>query len=213
MNARDGRRRATDVTKPSYRRKHENRLARRAIGALALASPASAQGVINVYCSVQVEWCTSDRQRVPEGDRHQGVDDPEGLGRDHRAAQGRGAEPQAATSGSAAPAIRICRRPRKSLTEPYKSPKLSELHPWAVKQNTDPGGKTVGIYAGALGFGFNTELLAKKNAEAPACWADLLKPEFKGEIQMANPNSSGTAYVGDRHAGAADGRGQGVRAT
>jgi len=31
-------------------------------------------------------------------------------------------------------------------------------------------GKTVGIYAGALGYGFNTELLAKKNARPPACW-------------------------------------------
>ena len=29
-----------------------------ALGAMALASPASAQGVVNVYCSVQVEWCT-----------------------------------------------------------------------------------------------------------------------------------------------------------
>ena len=30
------------------------------LGALAapLASPAAAQGVVNVYCSVQVEWCT-----------------------------------------------------------------------------------------------------------------------------------------------------------
>ena len=36
---------------------------------------------------------------------------------------------------------------------------------------------------------------SKKNVKAPACWADLLKPEFKAEIQMANPNSSGTAYV------------------
>ena len=29
------------------------------LGALVLATPASAQGVVNVYCSVQVEWCTS----------------------------------------------------------------------------------------------------------------------------------------------------------
>ena len=29
-----------------------------ALGILALATPASAQGVVNVYCSVQVEWCT-----------------------------------------------------------------------------------------------------------------------------------------------------------
>ena len=28
------------------------------VGALAIAQPASGQGVLNVYCSVQVEWCT-----------------------------------------------------------------------------------------------------------------------------------------------------------
>jgi len=83
----------------------------------------------------------------------------------------------------------------ENLTEPYKSPKLAELHPWAVKQNADSGGKTVGIYMGALGYGYNTELLTKKGVKPPACWADLLKPDYKGEVQMANPNSSGTAYV------------------
>ena len=135
------------------------------------------------------------RQRVPEGDRHQSLDDARrARARPSPSSRPRRRTPRA-TCGSAAPAIRTCRRPRKNLTEAYKSPKLAELHPWAVKQNTDSGGKTVGIYAGALGFGFNTELLAKKNVKAPACWADLLKPEFKGEIQMANPNSSGTAYV------------------
>ena len=29
----------------------------------------------------------------------------------------------------------------------------------------------------------------------PRSWADLLKPEYKGEIQVANPASSGTAYT------------------
>ena len=29
----------------------------------------------------------------------------------------------------------------------------------------------------------------------PACWADLIKPEYKGEVQMADPNSSGTAWT------------------
>jgi iron(III) transport system substrate-binding protein len=31
--------------------------------------------------------------------------------------------------------------------------------------------------------------------KSPQSWADLLKPEFKGEVQMANPASSGTAYT------------------
>ena len=29
----------------------------------------------------------------------------------------------------------------------------------------------------------------------PGCWKDLIKPAYKGEVQMANPNSSGTAYT------------------
>jgi iron(III) transport system substrate-binding protein len=29
----------------------------------------------------------------------------------------------------------------------------------------------------------------------PKSWADLLKPEYKGDIQVANPASSGTAYT------------------
>jgi iron(III) transport system substrate-binding protein len=46
-----------------------------------------------------------------------------------------------------------------------------------------------------LGIGYNTELLAKKKLVAPACWRDLTKPEFRNEVQMANPNASGTAYT------------------
>ena len=35
----------------------------------------------------------------------------------------------------------------------------------------------------------------KKNIPAPKCWADLTKAQFKDEIQVANPNSSGTSYT------------------
>ena len=83
----------------------------------------------------------------------------------------------------------------EGLTEAYTSPLQGELQDWAVKQHEAADGRTVGIYAGALGFGYNKELLAQKGLPEPKCWADLIKPEFKGEIQMANPNSSGTAYT------------------
>lgn len=82
----------------------------------------------------------------------------------------------------------------EGLTQVYKSPLLPQQHDWAQKQAEISGYRTVGIYAGALGWGYNTRLLAEKKMKAPACWADLLNPEFKGEIQIANPNSSGTAY-------------------
>lgn len=84
---------------------------------------------------------------------------------------------------------------QQNLTLEYKSPLLPELHDWAQKQAERSGFKTVGIYSGALGWGYNTEQLAKKKLPVPKTWADLLKPEYKGEIQVANPSASGTAYT------------------
>lgn len=81
------------------------------------------------------------------------------------------------------------------LTEEYKSPMLDQLHTWAQSQAESSGYRTVGVYAGALGWGYNTEIFTKKGLKEPTCWSSLLAPELKGEIQMANPNSSGTAYT------------------
>ncbi|HMQ40979.1 MAG TPA: ABC transporter substrate-binding protein [Paracoccus sp. (in: a-proteobacteria)] len=81
------------------------------------------------------------------------------------------------------------------LTAEYESPMLGELQDWAVEQATVSGNRTVGVYTGALGWGYNTQIFEKKGLKAPACWADLLDPGLKGEIQIADPNSSGTAYT------------------
>jgi iron(III) transport system substrate-binding protein len=83
----------------------------------------------------------------------------------------------------------------QGLTLEYKSPALAQLHGWAQQQAKQSGYKTVGIYSGPLGFGYNTELLAKKKMPVPKTWAELLNPVYKGEIQVANPASSGTAYT------------------
>ena len=42
---------------------------------------------------------------------------------------------------------------------------------------------------------YNTAEGAKKNAKAPVSWSDLTKPEFKGQLVMPNPASSGTGYL------------------
>lgn len=83
----------------------------------------------------------------------------------------------------------------EGLTEEYKSPMLDQLQDWAKKQAESSGFRTVGVYAGALGWGYNTDIFKQKGYKEPVCWADLLAPELKGEIQIANPNSSGTAYT------------------
>ena len=81
------------------------------------------------------------------------------------------------------------------LSQEYKSPSLPQLYPWAQLQAQQANYRTVGIYTGPLGFGYNPELLAKKKLAVPKSWADLIKPEYKGDIQVANPASSGTAYT------------------
>lgn len=66
---------------------------------------------------------------------------------------------------------------------------------WSQAMTEMSGGKAVGVHVGLLGIIYNTEVLAEKGLDAPACWRDLAKPEYEGEIQVANPQSSGTAYT------------------
>lgn len=71
----------------------------------------------------------------------------------------------------------------------------SQLHDWAVNLANISEGRTIGIHLGVLGVAYNREILAEKGVEPPACWRDLTNPDYAGEIQVANPNSSGTAYT------------------
>jgi iron(III) transport system substrate-binding protein len=82
----------------------------------------------------------------------------------------------------------------EGLLETYESPNFANL--------TDPGkmkdvdNQWVGVYVGTLGFATNTDwLAANSGVEAPTSWDDLLKPEFKGQVMVAHPSSSGTSYT------------------
>ncbi|MFV0529020.1 MAG: ABC transporter substrate-binding protein [Lachnospiraceae bacterium] len=59
----------------------------------------------------------------------------------------------------------------------------------------DSEGVWVPFYVGALSFACNTDWFEKNNLELPATWDDLLKPEFKEQISMAHPSTSGTSYT------------------
>jgi iron(III) transport system substrate-binding protein len=83
----------------------------------------------------------------------------------------------------------------EGLFAPYRSPRLSELYPWAQRQSTVTSDRAVAIYRIVLGFGTNSTLLAKKQLVAPRCWADLVKPEYRNEIELSNPVTSGTGYT------------------
>jgi iron(III) transport system substrate-binding protein len=156
-------------------------------------SAAQAQELV-LYCSPQEEWC---QQVVTAFQAETGISvamTRKSSGETYAQIKAEADNPRGDVwwGGTGDPHLVAA---EEGLTEAYDSPMLGELHDWAISQYEASEGRTVGIYAGALGFGYNTELLAEKGLEPPACWADLIKPEFKGEIQIANPNSSGTAYT------------------
>ena len=77
----------------------------------------------------------------------------------------------------------------EGLTEEYVSAVAPSLHPGARNQAAAANNRTVDIYAGVLGIGYNSEQLERLGLEPPACWADLTKPDYRGEAQMANPRA------------------------
>jgi iron(III) transport system substrate-binding protein len=165
-----------------------------AVALLAAAPRADAQGTLTVYCSVQLEWCQAVANEFTRQSGTRVSMTQKGSGEVFAQIKAEAANPRADVwfGGTGDPHLQAA---EEGLTTAYQSPNLGQLHPWAVRQAEQSGYRTVGIYMGALGISFNTELLKKKGVAPPRCWADLLQPAFKGEIQMANPASSGTAYT------------------
>jgi iron(III) transport system substrate-binding protein len=164
--------------------------------AVLLAAPAGvrAAGELTLYCSPQIEWCQA---MVTAFEKKTGIKvamTRKSSGETFAQIKAEASNPKGDVwwGGTGDPHLQAA---EEGLTQEYKSPMLAELNDWAVQQAEQSGYRTVGIYAGALGYGYNTDLLAQKNLPEPKCWADLVKPEYKGEVQIANPNSSGTAYT------------------
>ncbi|MBB6014182.1 iron(III) transport system substrate-binding protein [Aquamicrobium lusatiense] len=62
-------------------------------------------------------------------------------------------------------------------------------------QFRDKDGKWFATTGYMAAFCVNNEVLKAKNLPMPTSWADLTKPEYKGEVVMPNPASSGTGYL------------------
>ncbi len=82
------------------------------------------------------------------------------------------------------------------LTEEYKSPLLPQLHDWAMRQAEQSRWHTVALNAGVLGIAYNSDSAREEEAaRAPECWRDLVRPEYRGAVQMGDPHSSASAYA------------------
>ena len=167
-----------------------------ALALAALAPAARAQGTptLNLICSVQDEWCSlmSATFSRTSGIKVNVLKRSTGEALAQLIAEKANPKADIWFGGTGDPHLQAA---EMDLTAEYKSPSLPQLHSWAQDVARQSNWRTIGVYSGPLGFAFNTELMAKKKLTPPKCWKDLTAASLKGEIQVANPNSSGTAYT------------------
>ena len=165
-----------------------------ALGALAAPGPARAQEPLTVYCSLLAEWCEIMRVEFEKssGVKLRTITKSTGEALAQIRAEKENPKADVWWGGGAEQHLQAG---ELGLLEEYKSPSLPKLHPWAQRIAEVSKFRSTGIYAGTLGIVWNTEQLKKRNLPEPKCWADLLKPEYKGEVQMAHAATSGTSYT------------------
>jgi iron(III) transport system substrate-binding protein len=158
------------------------------------AAPAHAQGSLVLYCTVQEEWC---RLMVTTFERETGIKvsmTRKSSGEFYAQLKAEAANPRGDIwwGGTGDPHLQAA---EEGLTLEYESTHNGELQDWALNQWKASKKRTIGVYAGALGYSYNTDFMKKKAGAEPKCWADLLDPRFKDEVQVADPNASGTSYT------------------
>jgi iron(III) transport system substrate-binding protein len=159
----------------------------------AASAPASAQGSLVMYCGVQEEWCRAMSTAFEKETGIKVAMTRKSAGEVYAQLRAEAANPRGDIwwGGTGDPHLQAA---EEGLTLEYESPANKDLHDWALNQWKAAKQRSIGIYAGALGFGYNTEQIKAKGIPEPKCWADLLNPKLKDDVQVADPNSSGTAY-------------------
>ncbi|CAN5567694.1 ABC transporter substrate-binding protein [soil metagenome] len=167
-----------------------------AVAAFAAASsPAHAQqGTVNAICSTDLSWCELAAKEFTRSTGIKVLQSHKGTG--EAAAQLRAEASNPKTDiwwgGTGDPFLQAA---DVGLLEPYRPAYINDLSTWSVRQYAMTQNMVGGFYTSAIGFGYNTELLKKKKLPEPKCWADLIKPEYKGDIEISHPLTSGTAYT------------------
>jgi len=161
---------------------------------VASASLASAQTTLNLICAPAAEWCEAIAAGFTRDTGIKVAMIRKSTGEILAQVRAEKENPKldvwfgGATDGHFVAA-------EEGLLQPYTSPNMVDLYPWAQRAHAQSGGRCVGVSSGTIAIAYNKEWLAKRKLQVPSSWLDLLKPEFKGEVQISNPNSSGTAYT------------------
>ncbi|MBC8449573.1 MAG: ABC transporter substrate-binding protein [Chloroflexi bacterium] len=163
------------------------------VGLVGCAPAAKESTEINVLCTPQEEWCQGMKQEFEEKYgitvNYVRMSSGESLAR-LRAEKD---NPQFDIWWGG-PIDSFVAAKGEGLLEQYDSPNYKNLLDQAKFKDSD--NYWAGIYVGSLGFCTNKDwLAANPGVEPPTSWDDLLKPEFKDQIMVAHPSTSGTSYT------------------
>lgn len=156
---------------------------------------AQADGRLTVYCSVQNSVCEDMTKQFSQKYNVDTKFIHGGTGTIFGKVKAESANPQADIwfGGTIEPHFQAG---ELGLLEEYRSPLQAEILPqFQPLLASEPGNFTSIAYMLVLGFGINTDKLAKLGVPAPKTWEDLLDPRLKGEVQLPDPRSSGTTYT------------------
>jgi iron(III) transport system substrate-binding protein len=156
-----------------------------------LGTPVKAQAnKLTVLCTPQEDWCVAMTQAFQE---------KTGIQTSYvRLSSGEALAKIRATKSNpeysvwwGGPADAYIAASDEGLLEAYESPVAAQLD----KAYVGEGNFWYGVYVGALGFCSNVNVLKELGVETPTAWADLLDPKLKGNVAMAHPATSGTAFT------------------
>ena len=162
--------------------------------ALAAGAASAQTGSLNAICSTDQSWCEMAAKEFTKATGITVNQTRKATGEALGQIRAEAANPKTDIwwGGTGDPFLQAA---EIGLLAPYRPDYLNDLHGWSVRQYAMTQNMVGGFYTSAIGFGWNTELLKKKKLPAPQCWSDVIKPIYKGEVEISHPASSGTAYT------------------
>jgi iron(III) transport system substrate-binding protein len=157
---------------------------------LAIAPVVAQDSTLTVLCTPTEDWCVAMTQAFQE---------ETGIETSYvRMSSGESLARIRATAGDpefsvwwGGPADAFIAANEEGLLEAYESPNAEMILP----EHRSADNSWIGVYVGALGFCSNLELLDELGLEVPTSWDDLLDPALEGNVAMAHPATSGTAFT------------------
>jgi hypothetical protein len=201
------------TTRLTGQRSHREHIMKKTIllaATLAASMGAAAQGQVNIICSVQADWCNMMSTVYSRTTGTKVNMSMKGSGEALAQLNAEKANPKTDIwfGGTGDPHLQAA---EQGLTLEYKSEQLQA----AATPGREAGSRTPiphgGRVPGPVGFGFNTELLARKKAQGACVVGRPAQARVQGRGADGQPGVQRHGVHRDRHAGADHGRGQGLR--